>query len=174
MVRLWTVRKRVQQRPISPFSIQVSCSVSQPSRFNGLRTPMTIFRALYAFLSFPLPSPKRASQLRCIRRHGLAPPNPASPARSDLPFAAKLLNPARGLGGPSSFLQSQSLFLSEIDDSKIPDTDPKRVKNTTIFSSKVREESRNSSNASPNDGFGAVTGCLVFPGNFPLSRVNNF
>ncbi|GBO21393.1 hypothetical protein AVEN_19590-1 [Araneus ventricosus] len=87
------------------FSIQFSCSENQLSRFNGLRTPMTIIRALYAF---PLPSPKRAWQDRFIRRHGLAPPNPASPARSDLPSTAKLLIPARRPGEPSSFLQSQS------------------------------------------------------------------
>ncbi|GBM15424.1 hypothetical protein AVEN_199674-1 [Araneus ventricosus] len=71
------VRKRVQQGPTSPFSIHFSCTESQPSRVNGLR------------------------------RHGLAPPNPASPARSDLPFAAKPQSPRREPGGPSSFLQSQ-------------------------------------------------------------------
>ncbi|GBM28670.1 hypothetical protein AVEN_1080-1 [Araneus ventricosus] len=107
MVRLRTVRKRVQQGPTAPFSIHFSCTESQPSRVNGLR------------------------------RHGLAPPNPASPVRSDLLFAAKPQSPGREPGGPYSFLHSQSLSPSEIDDHKIPDTDPKRVKNTTIFNSKV-------------------------------------
>ncbi|GBN13694.1 hypothetical protein AVEN_199736-1 [Araneus ventricosus] len=79
MVRLRTVRKRVQQGPTSPFSIHFSCTESQPSKVNGLR------------------------------RHGLAPPNPACPARSDLLFAAKPQSPGREPGGPSSFLQSQSL-----------------------------------------------------------------
>ncbi|GBL95507.1 hypothetical protein AVEN_54112-1 [Araneus ventricosus] len=88
MVRIRTVRKRVQQGPTSPFSIHFSCTESQPRRVNGLR------------------------------RHGLAPPNPASPARSDLLFAAKPQSPGREPGGPSSFLQSQSLSPPEIDDNK--------------------------------------------------------
>ncbi|GBN79654.1 hypothetical protein AVEN_204397-1 [Araneus ventricosus] len=38
--------------------------------------------------------------------------------------------------GPLPFFKAK-VSPSEIDDNKIPDTDPKRVKNTTIFSSKV-------------------------------------
>ncbi|GBL78695.1 hypothetical protein AVEN_65260-1 [Araneus ventricosus] len=51
----------------------------------------------------------RASPARSMVSDGLAPPNPASPARSDFPLAAKPQSPGREPGGPSSLLQSQSL-----------------------------------------------------------------
>ncbi|GBO02419.1 hypothetical protein AVEN_37369-1 [Araneus ventricosus] len=84
---------------------------------------------------------------------------------------------------PSALLHSPffkaKTSLSETDDNKIPVTDPKRVKNTTIFSSKVTEESRRNGilpmrpQTMVSEQYKGVW-CLVFPGNSPFARVNNF
>ncbi|GBO19695.1 hypothetical protein AVEN_78833-1 [Araneus ventricosus] len=84
-----------------------------------------------------LAAPEPAQQSQWSQTPRPRPTESRSPARCNLLFAAKPQSPGREPGGPSSFLQSQSLSPSEIDDNKIPDTGPKRVKNTTLFSSKV-------------------------------------
>ncbi|GBM75861.1 hypothetical protein AVEN_247848-1 [Araneus ventricosus] len=65
----------------------------------------------------------RASPARSMVSDGLAPPNPASPARSDFPLAAKPQSPGREPGGPSSLLQSQSLSPSSEPKTSLSETE---------------------------------------------------
>ncbi|GBN39644.1 hypothetical protein AVEN_114649-1 [Araneus ventricosus] len=94
-----------------------------------------------------------------------------SPARQ--PFFRKTSAPRpRANGQGPLFFQAKTSLSQTAGKPKISVTDPKRVKNTTIFSSKVssRVGKRNFCNA---PGTESQRG-LVFPGNSSPARVNNF